>query len=309
MLKLMLVISILVLAPLIFMSSVYYNHSETIDKNMAEKIVFHSDETIDFIEQNVDYIATNQVEEKAKDVAKQLDLFLRYNKMTIDELRKSQEFRDIAISKIGQESYTTVTDSTRLFNIVHPNKEIEGIDLSTISEKLPEFWEIIEKSKNGIISEGVYNWSDNGLIRRKYMYIFPVPTPSADGVFMSVAATIYFDELYGPFNQAKDKIIIERDGVIKSIEESVRLLNTQLLIVIFSSLIFALIVSLSFANTITKPLEELAINSENLLKDMEKSNFVKVKKSSDEINKLADNLLELHNKIKGYECKKNKRKK
>ncbi len=140
--------------------------------------------------------AKSAIRQKAKDVAKQIEIYLKSNpEKTVSDLQKDLYFREIAVQPVGLTGYTAVTDSKTLICRFHKNEKIIDLDLSTLSEIHPAFWNIIKESKKGFESEGIYNWTEiDGIVEQKYMYVALVHAKTADNVIFSVAATTYLDE-------------------------------------------------------------------------------------------------------------------
>ncbi len=149
--------------------------------------------------------AENFIRHKALDVVLQLELYLKaHPDMTVEELQRDPEFREIAVQPIGS-GYTAVQDSDTAVNRFHKNPKIENLDLHLLAEKLPEFWLIMDASLHGRYSHGYYRWKDaDGEIRDKFMYIAPLGQRTADGVRFGVAATTYIDEFTRSIQAAQD---------------------------------------------------------------------------------------------------------
>ncbi len=150
-------------------------------------------------------MAENFIRHKALDVVLQLELYLKaHPDMTVEELQRDPEFREIAVQPIGK-GYTAVQDSDTAVNRFHKNPKIENLDLHSLADKLPEFWSIMEASLGGRYSRGYYRWKDlDGEIRDKFMYIAPLGQKTADGVRFGVAATTYIDEFTRSIQAAQD---------------------------------------------------------------------------------------------------------
>jgi PAS domain S-box-containing protein len=150
-------------------------------------------------------IAENFIRHKALDVVLQLELFLKaHPDMTVEELQRNPEFREIAVQPIGK-GYTAVQDSDTAVNRFHKDPKIENLDLHSLADKLPEFWSIMDASLGGKYARGYYRWKDpDGKIRDKFMYIAPLGQKTADGVRFGVAATTYIDEFTSSIQAAQD---------------------------------------------------------------------------------------------------------
>ncbi|MFH1770573.1 MAG: transporter substrate-binding domain-containing protein [archaeon] len=143
-----------------------------------------------------DKFASEAIKQKAREVAKQIEIFLRLNpEMTVEDLQNDAYFQEIAVQQVGKTGYTAVTDYDTLVCRFHSNPAIVDLDLHALSEKLPGFWGVMAKTEGGFVSEGLYDWVEaDGSTTQKYMYIAIVNAKTADGVGFSVAATTYLDE-------------------------------------------------------------------------------------------------------------------
>ncbi|MBU1705045.1 MAG: transporter substrate-binding domain-containing protein [Nanoarchaeota archaeon] len=147
-------------------------------------------------ETELQILAQSSIKQKAKDVAKQIEIYLKSNpQITIDDLKKDPYFNSIAVQSVGKTGYTAVTDYDTLVPIAHSNPDIVGIYLGTLADILPGFWNIMSRTKGGYDSEGFYDWKEpDGSIKQKYMYIAVVDAKTADRVGLHVAATTYLDD-------------------------------------------------------------------------------------------------------------------
>lgn len=151
-------------------------------------------------------MAEDFIRQKVLDVVLQLELYLQaHPEMTVEDLQNNSKFREIAVQPVGKKGYTAVQDVDTAINRFHKNSKTENLDLHSLSDKLPEFWTIMEESLDGRYSHGYYKWKEpNGEIRDKFMYIAPLNKKTADGVRFGVAATIYIDEFTHPILAAQD---------------------------------------------------------------------------------------------------------
>jgi PAS domain S-box-containing protein len=151
-------------------------------------------------------MAEDFIRQKVLDVVLQLELYLQaHPEMTVKDLQNNSKFREIAVQPLGKKGYTAVQDVDTAINRFHKNSKIENLDLHSLSDKLPEFWTIMEASLDGRYSHGYYKWKEpNGEIRDKFMYIAPLNKKTADGVRFGVAATTYIDEFTHPILAAQD---------------------------------------------------------------------------------------------------------
>jgi methyl-accepting chemotaxis protein len=194
-------------------------------------------------------LGARTIENKAKDVARQLEVYVQAHAlMTAKDLQEDESFRDLAVQPVGETGYTAVQDARSAVNLFHKNPKIVNMDLHKLAAKLPAFWEIMEKSLGGRESSGYYDWTDaDGKTRKKFMYIVPLNVSTADGVQMGVAATTYLDEFSQPMVQLETTV----SGLM---QEKLHFLYVLIgvTIIVVSSLSFLL------ARTISRPILYLA---------------------------------------------------
>jgi len=140
--------------------------------------------------------AKDSIKQKAIDVSKQIEIYLRsHPEKTIEDLQNDEYFQEIAVQQVGKTGYTAVTDYDNLVAKFHKNPDIVEMPLENLAEKLPGFWEVMSRTRGGFVSEGVYDWAEkDGSINQKYMYISIVNVKTADGAGVHVAATTYLEE-------------------------------------------------------------------------------------------------------------------
>ena len=187
-------------------------------------------------EQQLELLGQKIIRTKARDIAKQIGIFLKANPgVTIKELQKSQYFKDFTLQKVGKTGYTCLYEAGTGIMRIHPNPSLIDFDMQLLSEKLPSWWAIFEPTLSGKEVSGYYDWLEaDQTIRRKYMTMTPVHEPFA-GQTLMIAATTYIDEFSAPIvamkNQA-EKItahyqdFIFRQGVIISCALAIFLLFT-----------------------------------------------------------------------------------
>ncbi|MDA3840149.1 MAG: transporter substrate-binding domain-containing protein [Patescibacteria group bacterium] len=156
------------------------------------------------------------IKQKAEDVAKQVEIYLRGNpEMTVKDFQEDPYFQKIAVQLVGKTGYTAVTDYNTLVARYHTNPAIVDLDLHTLKNKLPGFWDVMSKSEGGLVSDGVYAWEEaDGTITQKYMYIAIVDAKTADGIGLSVAATTYLDEYEKEFIEPDQDLVQKNNEVL-----------------------------------------------------------------------------------------------
>ena len=153
----------------------------------------------------IEHLAETAIREKARDVAKQLDLWLDgHPRLTVREMQSRSDFASIAVQPVGRTGYTAVHESSTAINRFHKNPKVVDVDLQSLAGKLPGFWAIIRAGLNGKPSSGYYAWKDaDGKIRQKFMFIVPLKRRTGDGVLLCVAATTYVDEFTAPIRRVQ----------------------------------------------------------------------------------------------------------
>lgn len=189
------------------------------------------------------------IQEKAQDVAKQIEVFLKYQPRTaVGELSKNPKLREIAVQKVGETGYTAVHD-TRGINYFHANPQIVGTDLHQLATKLPEFWKILEAGLKGP-AYGYYNWKDaDGTIRPKYMYNAPV-----QGTNLIVAATTYIDE----FSKPAKNIVDRMTQIEKTYSTQYNNRFRTFYVIVLLDLIILLVVIFLYSSSIIRPIRYLS---------------------------------------------------
>lgn len=150
------------------------------------------------------------IAEKARSVAEQVRLYLlSHPNLRKEEYNNDQEFRPVAVQKVGQTGYTAlyaVPDRDGVWRTwAHDNSKIVAIDMSTLKgpmgRNFPGFWRVFSSAKDGKESRGYYTWQEkDGSFRDKYMVCAPVK-----GTPYNVAATTYLDEFTKPVKDMEDK--------------------------------------------------------------------------------------------------------
>ena len=198
---------------------------------------------------SLENLGAKVIEERAKSVAKQLEIYIKtHPKKTIADLQKDETFKSLAVQPVGKTGYTAVQDCETAVNYFHINPKIVNMDLHKLATKLPQFWKIMERSLGGHDSYGYYDWEDpDGRIRKKFMYITTVKAKTADGVRLGIAATTYLDEFSMP--------ILKWERTVSTFIQS-KLKQFYLIIAITT--VAVVVASLLLARAITRPILYLA---------------------------------------------------
>ena len=194
---------------------------------------------------SLDKLGERIIEEKAIDVAGQMEIFIRsHPKMKREDLLKDPWLREIAVQKVGETGYTAVHDTNGI-NYFHENPQIVGMDLHQLSERLPAFWKILEASLIGPAS-GYYDWKEaDGKIRSKYIYLTPVK-----GTDFIVAATTYIDEFSRPARVIETKMRGIESRYLEKYDRKFQMFYLTILIVF----IVLLIVIYFYSRSVIRPI-------------------------------------------------------
>ncbi|MFZ0240061.1 MAG: PAS domain S-box protein [Desulfobacterales bacterium] len=132
---------------------------------------------------------------KAREVARQVDIYLNFNPgIDMAGLQQSDEFKNLALQKVGQTGYTCLYEAGTGTMRIHPTAELIDRQMEFLSEKLPSWWAIFEPTRSGAEGSGYYDWIEpDGRTRKKYMAMTPVAT-KLGGQTLMIAATTYIDE-------------------------------------------------------------------------------------------------------------------
>ncbi|MCX6814357.1 MAG: ATP-binding protein [Candidatus Aenigmarchaeota archaeon] len=228
------------------------------------------------------------IKQKAIDVAKQVEIYIRYHpNMTLQDLKNDERFREISVQPVGETGYTAIVDANQFVIILHKFPGQEGKDLTKLKDSLPSFWKVIEPSAGGKQSSGYYDWKElDNSTRKKYAFIEPINATTADGKRgLTLWATTYIDEFSKPMSDIIEKIQLSKNETTEKIKTlGNQSLSTSLLIFSILSIIAAVIGFL-----LTKTLSNPIIRLTNASNELGKGNLdVKVDiKSKDEIGMLA----------------------
>lgn len=114
---------------------------------------------------------------------------------TVSDLQRDNAFKDIAVQEVYAVGYTAVYEADSLICRFHKQPTMINRDLNELSELLPDFWDIIVKTKGGNEFEGFYDWEENSeKLSQKYMYAAKVPYKTKDNKTLMVAATAYVQD-------------------------------------------------------------------------------------------------------------------
>jgi nitrogen fixation/metabolism regulation signal transduction histidine kinase len=197
----------------------------------------------------LDRLGEKIIQEKAKDVATQMEIFIKsHPKMKREDLYKDPWVKTIAVQKVGETGYTAIHDDKGI-NHFHVNPQIVETDLHDLSTKLPAFWKILEASLKGEAS-GYYDWKDaDGKIRPKYMYLAPVKDTD-----LIVAATTYIDEFSKPTKAIEEKMKKSERSYLDEYDKKFQMFY----LIILAAFIVLIVVIYVYSRSVIHPILYLA---------------------------------------------------
>ncbi len=140
-------------------------------------------------------LAESSLSSKSQSVAQKVDEFLKtHPQMTLTQLQKDPFFLKVALQQVGKSGYTLAYEAPDSTILIHPDPNLIGEKLASISESLPHLWQIIEPTLAATEGSGYYRWQeDDGNHSQKFISVTPVET-RVEGKVLLVAATAYLDE-------------------------------------------------------------------------------------------------------------------
>lgn len=260
--KLLLIMLVITLVPLLILGLAALNDAKILGADAKGAAQNMGDEIIADTTDSLNQLGADIIKQKAIDVAKQLEIYIKdHPTMTVADLQADPYFSAMAVQPVGKTGYTAITDLDTLWCRFHANPKVANSDLANLATKLPGFWSVMEPTKGGHVSEGLYDWAEaDGSIKQKYMYIALAgdgTIRTADNVWFSVAATTYIDEFSSPVELTKEKITTSVTSTGNQIAASVTRMQNTILTIFVLTIIFLILVCLSFAHSISKPIKAL----------------------------------------------------
>jgi len=299
--KILVVMLIVAVLPLISLGFLAVNDEKAVGMSAAEDAKILGDSTLKSARYALENLGEDMIEQKAKDVAKQCEIYLQaHPEMTISDLQADTEFQKIAVQKVGETGYTYLYEKDPATIRLHPDSELVDAPMSDFKDKFPAWWGIIRPTLSGLTICGYYDWeSSSGEVREKFAYMTPV-----EGTPYVIAATTYISEFSEPVNKIETKVQSEIDNTIDEIKvstESVSTQNTILLMTVITILI-VMVVSYFFASTLTSPIKRLTSVADRVsMGDMEDTDIDI--ESEDEIGELAESFKRMIVSVKYYMSK------
>ncbi len=169
------------------------------ERYVADLIHRSNDQLGEYAKKQLEGIGQVIIQNRAKDVAGQVELFLGFTPhLDLQQLQTDERFQSLAVQTVGLTGYTCLYEAETGIMRMHPNPDLVGRDMRFLSEKLPAWWAIFEPSLAGVEISGYYEWIEpDGRVRKKYMAMAPVGVNS-QGRTLMIAATSYIDEFSIP---------------------------------------------------------------------------------------------------------------
>lgn len=133
---------------------------------------------------------------KAQIIAKEVENYIKaHPDQTLNDLKESKEFNEIAIQPVGNEGYGVIVDYDTQIILMHKFPEFIGNDFNDFNDEFPELYNLQMETKIHSNVFGFYDWKDvSGELRRKYAHFINIKTKTADGVGLIFLATAYADD-------------------------------------------------------------------------------------------------------------------
>jgi PAS domain S-box-containing protein len=203
------------------------------------------------------------IREKAGDIAKQIDLFIRLHKgVTVGSLQRSGDFNKIALQRVGDSGYSSVIDMKTGVIVVHPDRASVGMSLKNIAIDSPQ---LLDAAGNKKEIYGYYKWRDSdGVVRDKFMYLERVKTWTSDGVQLGVIVTIYFSEFIKPIEHIEEKIEAEIGRTLGTLDRYLVIIVSVVLLTLALGIVVSFVHYSIKVKEIQRPIDELLFGTHEL---------------------------------------------
>ena len=175
--------------------------------------------------------ASDSITQRAFDISKQIEIYLSSNSdMTLEDLKNSEEFGDIAVQTVGYTGYTyLIVKETGILEF-HPDSDIRGGSYNNFKNEFPVIWNIIDstvESEPCEDSSGFYEWRDlENNIREKYTYHHCIEAQTADRYTFFIGASTYLDEY--------DEVVSGNDYLFYILGVSILIIFVLLFVLLFN---------------------------------------------------------------------------
>jgi len=194
------------LIPVVLMIVLVVTGSFMVRRYLADMIQEATFALNDDAELHLQHLGEGVIRGKARDVARQVEVFLRANPgVQMARLQSDGFFKKIAYQKVGETGYTCLYEVPTATMYIHPNPDLINYDMKQLADKLPSWWAIFEPTLKGEEVSGYYDWLEpDNTKRKKYMTMTPVGT-KYNGKTLMIAATTYIDEFSAPMVTMRSK--------------------------------------------------------------------------------------------------------
>lgn len=246
-------------------------------------------------------LGVRMIEQKAADVAGQCAIYIRaHPEMSLADLQASPEFQAIAVQPVGKTGSTCLYEQGSGIMRLHQSPDLADLEMSSLQETLPEFWELFSFTLSGNIVGGYYDWiGADGQATREFMSAVPV-----EGTEYMLAATISVEEFAEPIVAIQDdmnKEIAATNARIRESTESLSTRNTILVITAITVLVTGL-VGFLFAASISRPIKKLTEIADKVSMGDLEGTEIDIR-SDDEIGALAESFQRMVVSVKYYMAK------
>ena len=145
---------------------------------------------------------------KVNIISKEIENYLSvHSNMSLMDLQNSDEFRKIAVQRVGKRGYSLIMNSKNMETYFHPNQEIIGVNSSGIGNVSREIIDIFYNNSEKAFYKGFYHWKDaDGNVRLKYMEASILDGGILNNVSLAVMVTTYVDD-YFTLKNVSDEIL------------------------------------------------------------------------------------------------------
>ena len=229
------------------------------ERHVAELISDSNRGLSKYAKKQLEAIGQVNIQNRAKDIAVQLGLFLDFNPaMDMQELQNNEVFKSLALQQVGLTGYTCLYEAGTGIMRLHPNSDLIDQDMRFLAEQLPAWWAIFKLSLAGVETAGYYDWIEpDGGTRKKYMTMTPVVTRSRTNTLM-IAATTYIDEFSIPVLTMKKEVEEVNRNYQEFITHQMVVVGSVMTTILLSTLVAVFLFSQRAARRYIYPIVRLA---------------------------------------------------
>ena len=258
--KLLVLFLALSVVPLGILGYLSIDNMQEMGQSNTQQIEALGDTAVNQSTEALTELGERDIETRADLIAGQVSIYLEENpNLTADELLEDEKLQEIGVQTYGEEGYTAVTRMDTWVPLAHPDPDTEGASLEdTVAEALPDFWAIMNSTRDGEASSGYYDWEDpSGEVRPKYMHVSVVEQETADGVQLNVASTTYIDEFTQPVRETEEAVQNATAESTQRVEDQLASLQNTTMMFVGGIGLLVVAAGFGFAYTISRPVEKL----------------------------------------------------